>query len=252
MKPASISHLSRITRVARSLRRATLCAVSLLAVAASTSALARQNQVATPSDGGGTTHSVATGSGNIWRCEQAGKTSYSTTPCATTRGAKALETLQPRSAADVREAQQRAAQERQGADALTRERQTREARETRQLAMQSRPANLGPEKARPAPAAGTANAALRRPQPVKLGEQLLRGLDARRVDWDAGHRAQLHALRLVEVAHTFGATRRVDHIDLRPHRDRLIGALGLAHITVDALVGDPQRHGLSSDASCES
>ena len=62
-------------------------------------------------------------------------------------------------------------------------------------------------------------------------------------DRNAGHRADLHALRLVEVADALGALARVDLVDLGAHRDRLVRALGLADIAVDALVGDHQRHG---------
>ncbi len=136
MKPsfsAPITRSARTTLFTRSLRCATLCVLGLLSAAASNA-----------------DNSPVGGNGNIWRCEQAGKVSYSTTPCPTARNARALETLEPRNSADVREAQQRAAQERKAADALTREREAREARESRQLAMQTRPANLGPEKARPA------------------------------------------------------------------------------------------------------
>ena len=88
-------------------------------------------------------------------------------------------------------------------------------------------------------------------QPMVFGEQLLRRLDVRRIDRDAAHRAQLHALRLVEVAHALGAALGIDLVDLLAHRDRLVGALGLADIAVDALVGDPQGHGagLSSRAA---
>ena len=52
----------------------------------------------------------------------------------------------------------------------------------------------------------------------------------------------LHALRLGEVAYAFGAAVGVDLIDLLAHRDRFVGALGLADVAVDALVGDPQGH----------
>jgi hypothetical protein len=61
-----------------------------------------------------------------------------------------------------------------------------------------------------------------------------------RVDRDALDRAHLHALRLVKVPHTFGATVRVDLVELLAHRDRLVRALGLADIAVDALGGDHQ------------
>jgi Domain of unknown function (DUF4124) len=230
-----VSIAKRLSAPARHpLRRLiTAAAVSITAMTASTGALAQ------PSN-------APAASGNIWRCEVAGKVTYSSTPCPAARGAKALETLEPRNAADVREAQQRAAQERKSADALTREREAKEAREARQMAMQSRPANLGPEKAKPAPPKAekaTPNAGLRSRQPVKLGEQLRRGLDARRVDGDAGHGADLHALRLIEVAHALGAAGGVDHVNVVTHRDGLVGALGLADIAIDALVGDPQRHG---------
>ena len=43
-------------------------------------------------------------------------------------------------------------------------------------------------------------------------------------------------------------TARIDHVDLRAHRDRLVRALGLADIAVDALVGDHQGHERSANA----
>ena len=79
-------------------------------------------------------------------------------------------------------------------------------------------------------------------QPI-LGQQLLARLDEPWIDRDAGHRAELHALRLVEVADTLGALVRVDLVDLLAHRDGLVGALGFADVAVDALVGDQQGHG---------
>ena len=54
-----------------------------------------------------------------------------------------------------------------------------------------------------------------RRQPLVLLPQRFAALDVRRVDGDARHRADLHALRLVEVAHAFGALVRVDLVDLR-------------------------------------
>ena len=51
-----------------------------------------------------------------------------------------------------------------------------------------------------------------------------------------------HALGLVVMADALGAPRRVDDVDLLAHRDRLVRALGLADVAVDALVGDQQRH----------
>ena len=58
----------------------------------------------------------------------------------------------------------------------------------------------------------------------------------------AGHRANLHALRLVKVPYAFGALAGVDLIDLLPQINRIVGALGLADIAVDAFIGDHQRH----------
>ncbi len=59
----------------------------------------------------------------VWRCGADGR-SYSSTPCA---NGQQLESIDPRPAADLTQAQQRAAQERKTADALTRERLALEA-----------------------------------------------------------------------------------------------------------------------------
>ena len=72
--------------------------------------------------------------------------------------------------------------------------------------------------------------------------QLAARFDEIRIDRDAVDRADLAALRLVEVADALGALRRVDHVDLGALRDRLVRALGLADVAVDAFVGDDQRH----------
>src|SRR6218665_62410 len=66
-----------------------------------------------------------------------------------------------------------------------------------------------------------------------------------RVRRNAGHRADLHALGGIEMAHAFGAFVRVDPVDFRPEGDRLVRAFWLTHVAVDALVGDHQRHGVS-------
>ncbi len=81
-----------------------------------------------------------------------------------------------------------------------------------------------------------------RSQALVLLPQGFAALDMRRVDGNARHRADLDALRLVEMAHAFGAFARVDLIDLGPQVDGLVRALGLAHIAVDALVGNHQCH----------
>ena len=89
-------------------------------------------------------------------------------------------------------------------------------------------------------AAGTGAQRLGLQAPV-LRPQGLARLDVRRIDRNAGDGADLHALRLVEVADALGALARVDDVDRLAHRDRRVGALGLADVAVDALVGDDQR-----------
>ena len=61
-------------------------------------------------------------------------------------------------------------------------------------------------------------------------------------DRDTGHRAHLHTLGLIKMAHAFGALAGVDFIDFRPEVDRLIGTLRFTHIAIDAFVGDQQSH----------
>ena len=75
-----------------------------------------------------------------------------------------------------------------------------------------------------------------------LVPQALFALDVLRVDRDAGHRTDLHALRLVKMPDAFGAFVRVDLVDLRAHVDGIVRALGLAHVAIDAFVGDQQCH----------
>jgi hypothetical protein len=45
-------------------------------------------------------------------------------------------------------------------------------------------------------------------------------------------------LRLVEMADAFGALVGIDLVNLRAHRDRVVRALGLAHVAIDAVVGN--------------
>jgi hypothetical protein len=72
--------------------------------------------------------------------------------------------------------------------------------------------------------------------------ELLFGLDDVGIERNAVDGADLAALRLVEMPDALGALRRIDDVELLARRDRLVRALGLAHIAVDALVGDHQRH----------
>ena len=62
------------------------------------------------------------------------------------------------------------------------------------------------------------------------------------VQLDAINRTDDLALRLVMMPDTLCAFIWVDDIKLVPHRDRLVGALWFADITVDALVSDAKRH----------
>gem|GEM_PF-2840914 len=66
-----------------------------------------------------------------------------------------------------------------------------------------------------------------------------------RVGWNTSHRANRHTLRFVKMADTFGATRWVNQIMFLAQIDGLIGAFWLADITIDALVGNHQRHSQS-------
>ena len=59
---------------------------------------------------------------------------------------------------------------------------------------------------------------------------------------NAGYRAHLHALRLIKVAYAFGAAVGVNFINFRPQINGLVGAFWLAHITIDAFIGNGQRH----------
>jgi hypothetical protein len=70
-----------------------------------------------------------------------------------------------------------------------------------------------------------------------------------RIHRDAGHRTHLDALRRIKMPDTFGASLRINLVDFRTQKNRSIGAFGLTHIAVDALVGNDQSHRLPSTAS---
>jgi hypothetical protein len=57
------------------------------------------------------------------------------------------------------------------------------------------------------------------------------------IDW-----ANNFALRLVVVPNALGTRTWVDDVNLCAHRDGIIGTLWLAHVAIDALVGDAQCH----------
>lgn len=58
------------------------------------------------------------------------------------------------------------------------------------------------------------------------------------IEWYASNRTNLLTLRLIEMPNAFGAFVGIDLIDLSPHEDRLIRALGFAHIAIDAVLCD--------------
>ena len=80
-------------------------------------------------------------------------------------------------------------------------------------------------------------------QPAVFGPQRVLAFNMLGVQGDASHRAYLHALRFFVVAHTFSAFFRVYLVNLHAHVNGIVGAFGLAHIAVDALIRDHQSHG---------
>src|SRR5690606_16031234 len=79
-------------------------------------------------------------------------------------------------------------------------------------------------------------------QPAQLGQQLGFGFGMGGVRVDALHRAHHDALGLVEMAHAFGAQRRIDHVDRFTLRNRRVGTGRFADVAVDAKLVDSQRH----------
>jgi hypothetical protein len=65
---------------------------------------------------------------------------------------------------------------------------------------------------------------------------------------DAIHRANLDTLGGLVVPHALRAELGIDHIDLIALANGAVGALGLAHIAVDAFVSDVKRHGKTPGA----
>ncbi|MFT7115314.1 MAG: hypothetical protein ACI9I0_000518 [Rhodoferax sp.] len=81
--------------------------------------------------------------------------------------------------------------------------------------------------------------------PVLLPQSFL-VFDKCRINRDTCHRADLNTLRLIKMANAFGTFMGIDLIDFQPHINRLVRAFRLAHIAIDALIGDDQRHDLPS------
>ena len=63
-----------------------------------------------------------------------------------------------------------------------------------------------------------------------------------RIHRDAGHGADLHALRLVMMPHAFRALGWVNFVNFLTHINRIVRALGLANVAIDAFIGNHQRH----------
>jgi hypothetical protein len=63
--------------------------------------------------------------------------------------------------------------------------------------------------------------------------------------------ADFATLRRIEVADAFGALVGIDDVDFIALRNRVVRALGLAYVTVDAFIGDHQGHDFSFWLSAE-
>ena len=81
-------------------------------------------------------------------------------------------------------------------------------------------------------------------QKVVFAHELLPRFPVHGINGNAGHRAQLHALRFFEVTDAFGTFIRIDDVDALAQRDGAVRTLRLANIAIDAFFGDHQGHGL--------
>lgn len=59
-----------------------------------------------------------------------------------------------------------------------------------------------------------------------------------RIEGDAGHGAHLLTLRLVIMSNAFRAFVWIDFVNFRAHINRVVGALRLANVAIDTVVGD--------------
>lgn len=83
---------------------------------------------------------------------------------------------------------------------------------------------------------------LRGLQHVVFGEQRVGRFRVLRIGGNALDGAHLPALGFVEMADALRALGWIDHVDLRPHRNCVVRALRLAHVAIDALVGNHEGH----------
>ncbi len=58
------------------------------------------------------------------------------------------------------------------------------------------------------------------------------------MQWNAVNGTDLAALRGVKMAYAFRALVGIDLVNLNPHKNRIIGALGFTDVAIDALVGN--------------
>ena len=58
------------------------------------------------------------------------------------------------------------------------------------------------------------------------------------MQWNAINRTDLPALRGIKMAYALGALVGIDLVNLNPHKNRIIRALGLTDVAIDALVGN--------------
>lgn len=83
-------------------------------------------------------------------------------------------------------------------------------------------------------------------EPEELVVQLVLGFRVIGIDNDAINGAHHLTLGLVMVTNALRAFVEVDHVDLLPLRNGLIGALGLTNVAVDAIFRNQQSHFVSS------
>lgn len=58
------------------------------------------------------------------------------------------------------------------------------------------------------------------------------------MQWNAINRTNLPALRGIKMAYALRTLVGIDLVNLNPHKNRIIRALGLTDVAIDALVGN--------------
>jgi hypothetical protein len=75
-------------------------------------------------------------------------------------------------------------------------------------------------------------------QPLIFQHQLVFSFLEIRVQRNAVDGAHLHALWFIKMAYAFGAFMRIDFVDFCAHVNGRVRALRLAHVAVDAFIGN--------------